>query len=107
MSGVPVQDQVAQIIAPFQSVPQEITQLIAPLMPRRVSPSGFVIRLDRWIAALRILNNCAAEAEEMWDEPSVRQRDGPPQQAGRHTEVDPTKVQLLHTVLIFLERKAA
>jgi|SRR5262245_32866783 len=76
--------------------------LIAPLMPRRVSPSGFVIRLDRWIAALRILNNSAAEAEEMWDEPSMGQRDGPPQQAGRHTDVDPTKVQFLHTVLTFL-----
>jgi len=57
------------------SLPRErhlgMIALIAPLMPRRVSPSGFVIRLDRWIAALRILNNSAAEAEEMWDEPSM------------------------------------
>jgi len=64
-------------------------------MLREILPQGVVIRLDRGIP-LSIFQNGAAEGEETWDEPIMRQRERPPQQHGRHADADPSMSQLVH-----------
>jgi hypothetical protein len=64
-------------------------------MLREILPQVVVLRLDRGIP-LSIFQNGAAEGEETWDEPIMRQRKRPPQQHGRHADADPSMSQLVH-----------